>query len=616
MAIDRVAVLRNAEKLLRQGKLDAAIAEYVRVVEEQPRDWTTANTLGDLYLRAGRADRAVEQFVRGAEVLKQDGFLPKAAAIYKKILKIRPADDYSMLQSGDIAAKQGLLVAARQYWNAVAELRQARGDAKGVAEIKIRLGNLDVADLEARTGAARTRVETGDRKGGVADLVAVALEMIDQDRRADGLAVLCEVLLIDPDNQKARLQLWEAYATPAEAEAANGDWAAAAATLQEFITRVPNHVQALARLVEICVDGGLDASITEAQTQLADAYLATGEPGQALLIAEDLMLREPSAPAPVEQLRRALVALGEPDPESVIAQRLRLTIEDAEEPDYVVPELLAPQSPPPPPAAAVEQRPAPRIVPFTTPNTAERLVAHARAHAPQSAPTPEPIVAMTPPTSPRPAPPTATADSAVTAGLAQKAPAVAKPFGKAPEKPAQPAKPDAVEIDLSDLLTDFKVGEAPTAPVFSGEAPPPVPDLDEVFELFREEAEQALGGKSDYERGVQLRDAGRLDESIRAFEAASRVPRYRFDAAAALGRIHRDRGAPHLALEWLERATHAPAADPSEAHELFYELADLLESIGEVERALAICLELQADAGDYRDLSARIQRLTKFQARG
>ena len=35
-----------------------------------------------------------------------------------------------------------------------------------------------------------------------------------------------------------------------------------------------------------------------------------------------------------------------------------------------------------------------------------------------------------------------------------------------------------------------------------------------------------------------------------------------------------------------------------------------------VARALAICLELQAEAGDYRDVAARIDRLAKVQARG
>ena len=41
MATEREEALKKAEKLLRQGKLDLAIAEYARVVEEQPRDWNT-----------------------------------------------------------------------------------------------------------------------------------------------------------------------------------------------------------------------------------------------------------------------------------------------------------------------------------------------------------------------------------------------------------------------------------------------------------------------------------------------------------------------------------------------------------------------------------------------
>ena len=97
MAIDRPLILRNAEKLLRQGKLQAAIAEYLRVVEDQPKDWNTANILGDLYMRAGQSDKAIEQFVRIADSLSHDGFYPKAAALYKKIIKIRPDDEHALL---------------------------------------------------------------------------------------------------------------------------------------------------------------------------------------------------------------------------------------------------------------------------------------------------------------------------------------------------------------------------------------------------------------------------------------------------------------------------------------------------------------------------------------
>ena len=44
-----------------------------------------------------------------------------------------------------------------------------------------------------------------------------------------------------------------------------------------------------------------------------------------------------------------------------------------------------------------------------------------------------------------------------------------------------------------------------------------------------------------------------------------------------------------------------------------YELSEALEATGEVARALAICIELQAEAGNYRDVAARVSRLAKVQ---
>ena len=41
------------------------------------------------------------------------------------------------------------------------------------------------------------------------------------------------------------------------------------------------------------------------------------------------------------------------------------------------------------------------------------------------------------------------------------------------------------------------------------------------------------------------------------------------------------------------------------------DLEAVFESLGEVEQALAICLELHSDAGDYRDVAVRIRRLAR-----
>src|SRR5690348_18480310 len=109
VAIDRDSALKKAEKLLRQGRLDSAIAEYERLVQDQPQDLTTANVLGDLYVRAGQRESAVAQYLRIATHLEREGFFSKAAALYKKILKIKPDDEDVLERAAGIAVRQGLL---------------------------------------------------------------------------------------------------------------------------------------------------------------------------------------------------------------------------------------------------------------------------------------------------------------------------------------------------------------------------------------------------------------------------------------------------------------------------------------------------------------------------
>ncbi|PYR48527.1 MAG: hypothetical protein DMF89_15430, partial [Acidobacteria bacterium] len=137
--IDRPAALRNAEKFLRLGRLEEAIAEYRSVLDDQPLDWNTANALGDLYVRAGQLDQAVAQFVRTADTLARGGFVVRASALYKKILKFRPDHEYSLLRAAEIAASQGLMADARACLSSIVERRRARGDHAGVAEMMIQL---------------------------------------------------------------------------------------------------------------------------------------------------------------------------------------------------------------------------------------------------------------------------------------------------------------------------------------------------------------------------------------------------------------------------------------------------------------------------------------------
>src|SRR6185436_15479068 len=140
----------------------------------------------------------------------------------------------------------------------------------------------------------------------------------------------------------------------------------AASLLQEFVTRRPSNITALLKLVEVCVDGGLESMMCDAQTQLADAYLAAGKASEARAIAEDLVAREPWEGAHIDRFRRALVMLRVSEPDTVIAERLSGTTPFVAR-DHFSGAVEAPATPPEPPAetppAAAPHQPVSREVP-------------------------------------------------------------------------------------------------------------------------------------------------------------------------------------------------------------------------------------------------------------
>lgn len=594
MPIDRDATLKQAEKLLRQGRLDGAIAEYVRLLQEQPRDWNSMNALGDLYVRAGQTDRAVEQFTTIADALHADGFIPRAAALYKKILKIRE-DEHSMLRLVDIAAQQGLLADAKMYLRQVGEQRRFRGDARGQLEIVVRLGTVDPDDADAKLAAARASRQIGDEITAAALLreaadvyekqkrpddarqamlealeldpsasddprllLVVARREFEADRVEQGRSALTRLLSANPEHRDDVVAIGCELAQQGKVESAylcvdlvadlallNLDVTGAAAALKAFTDQVPAHAAALMKLVEVCVDGNFDDLLTTTQERLADAYLASGRTSEARVIAEDLVARHPSAPENIDRFRRALVQMGEADPDAIIAARL-----GGEHP-FVTSDGEVDLSPP-----AGADLGAAACVPA--------------ASIEATAPAPEPEASSAP--------------DVVLLELA--------------------------EIDLSAALADLTGTTPPPEPAPA--APPP--DLESVFADIRARVASEDDAAEQYRAGVAHIRSGRIDDGIAALEAAARVPVMRFSAAAELGRLHISHGDVARGVEWLERAAEAPAPTGDDGHALLFELADALERLGESARALAILLELSADAPGYRDVHERVDRLARVQA--
>jgi tetratricopeptide (TPR) repeat protein len=644
LPIDREATLKKAEKLLRQGKLDAAISEYVRVVDDYPRDWTTANTLGDLLVRAGQHDKAAAQYSQLAEHFTRDGFYPKAAALYKKILKFRPDDEAALLQLGDISARQGLFADAKAQLGTVAERRRARGDRNGADEILVRIGSLDPGDFEARLNAARLVAERGDTAGAAARYREVAGDLFEKNREKEALSALKHAVRLDASDVAGRTQLARAFLgvgdvasareflderaagddpglllALAEVELRDGkleagqgamrraveldpslvnalvnigwsfcqsnpqaafmcidaasdvairqnDFQTAASILEEYVARATLQIPALLKLVEVCVDGGLEETMYETQAQLCDAYLGADQPAEARTIAEDLVAREPWDSRHIERFRQALVMLKVPDPDMVIAARLNGQVPFVATDRFVDEEAEPPVvgDSPEDEGEAENDRPV------------EESVAAPAAAAPSSPQDQDDEVDM----------------DALRAMLREVEGSDAH-----------------IEVDLtSELGAGIGASEstAPSAPRSIGEA----------FARAREHAQKNMDAADAAEQLKLAKvyiDGALPEQAIAALEQAARSPRHRFEAASALARLYWDRKQPSVAIEWMERAVEAPSPSEEERRALLYELGVTLEQQGENARALAVFLELLAEAGDYRDAQARASRLSRVE---
>src|SRR6266511_5797913 len=102
MAIDKNAVIKDAQKYVAKGQFDKAIAEWKKLLKEAPNDPNIYNTIGDLCLKKDSKAEAVDAYNKAADLLAADGFTSKAIALYKKVLNIDPKKMDAHLALGDL----------------------------------------------------------------------------------------------------------------------------------------------------------------------------------------------------------------------------------------------------------------------------------------------------------------------------------------------------------------------------------------------------------------------------------------------------------------------------------------------------------------------------------
>ena len=169
MAYNKSKFVEAAQKLLNQGKVAQAIAEYQQILKYEPRDQVTLMTIGELYIRQGETIQAIDYFERLAQLFVSDGFLTKAIAVYKRIAKLAPEEIRPLEKLADLYVQQGVMSEARPLFLQLAELHLKNNrQAEAVSLLKKLLSaepdNLRIqvrlADLYQAMGQSGEALET------------------------------------------------------------------------------------------------------------------------------------------------------------------------------------------------------------------------------------------------------------------------------------------------------------------------------------------------------------------------------------------------------------------------------------------------------------------------
>ncbi len=212
MANDREKLLQSAAKLAEKKKYDKAIAEYQRIIEDDPTDTRTMLKVGDLQSRTGDFAGAIATYNTVAELYARDGFFLKAIAVYKQIRELlkkhapelAPHYSYVTPRLAEIYAKLDLVSDALAAYDEVATNLQKAGRDEEAVEIFKKTVELDSRNPlpHLRLAEANCKIQRIDNA--VGSFWTAAQLLLELERPDDALKVIERILHFRTTPQFAR----------------------------------------------------------------------------------------------------------------------------------------------------------------------------------------------------------------------------------------------------------------------------------------------------------------------------------------------------------------------------------------------------------------------------
>lgn len=211
MAFNKEKVMDTARKFVEKNQIDKAVKEYLRIVHEDPKDVRVWLKIGDLYAKKGAKQDATDTYLKVARFYQEQGFLDKAIAVYKQILKLDPRLVEVILQLGELYRMRGNMHEAMQHYESVAAHFHREGKTREALDTVQKLVELDPENIATRIKLAELYSKEGLVDDAVTQFSHACEQLRRQGRQDDFIKVAERLLWHKPDNHALHRELAGLY---------------------------------------------------------------------------------------------------------------------------------------------------------------------------------------------------------------------------------------------------------------------------------------------------------------------------------------------------------------------------------------------------------------------
>ncbi|MBU4306806.1 MAG: tetratricopeptide repeat protein [Acidobacteria bacterium] len=203
-AENRLKILHLADKLFKQGKVEAAIIEYQKIIAMKPDDLEVRRIIGDLNLKLNRLPAAFKQFEWISDFYLKEGFFTKAIAMYKRITRLDPQNEGVSFKLADLYSKQGLTIEAKQIYLELAEGYKRQNNQKKALGIYKKILEFDRSNIKMRILLADNYLREGMKDEAVSEYLMASDILMKKKEFAPA-----EELLLQTYNKVKHLKVFE-----------------------------------------------------------------------------------------------------------------------------------------------------------------------------------------------------------------------------------------------------------------------------------------------------------------------------------------------------------------------------------------------------------------------